>query len=92
MLILFCWMGIHSVSAQTREPQMQDKRVPATHHVLKGKKVKRVPDAVQMSFSNTFPGAQSARWFKKENLYRVQFVEHGQTLIAVYNENGERMD
>ncbi|MBX2938476.1 MAG: hypothetical protein KF880_00220 [Ferruginibacter sp.] len=92
LLIMALWMGAHTVCAQNQTPKEPAKHSFTTHPALKGKKVKRVPDTVRLSFSNSFSGVTSAQWYKKDNLYRVQFTQNGQTHIAIFNEQGERMD
>ncbi|HRN92431.1 MAG TPA: hypothetical protein PLE75_07985 [Ferruginibacter sp.] len=92
LLIMALCMGAGALCAQTRAPKEQTTSVQESHPALKGKKVKRVPETVRLNFTHQFPGAESARWYKKNQLYRVQFSLRGQLHIAVYNEQGERMD
>lgn len=95
-VLLFC---IHSSNAQGDEKRIQraattqlHKETFKSHPALKGKKVKRVPETVSSSFSTLFPGAQSVQWYKKDKLFRVQFMLREQSHIAVFDESGNRMD
>jgi hypothetical protein len=93
ILLITAWcLGTGVLFAQTRAPKEENATVQESHPALKGKKVKRVPDTVRLNFTNQFPGAESTRWYRKNQLYRVQFTLRGQIHIAVYNEQGERMD
>lgn len=87
--ILFC-LTTTFVSAQVKPSAVKEDK--HQHIALEGKKVKRIPPAVQVTFQQEHPRATQTQWFKKKGVYKVLFTVDNDTHIAVYDQEGKRLD
>jgi hypothetical protein len=77
-----------AVSLKNDGKPLKEKR----HIALAGKKVKRVPDAVSNAFLQAHPNADKTTWYRKKEIYKVQYFINGSSHIAVYDAQGNRLD